>query len=138
MYELSKVIEKEGIEELIIPDRFYYYRIARQGSICTSTTRPLATDMIDNLKYIIDDSKTWKRELGDVIYFKYVYLLYDFFNFLYGKAPLMSLYYEKYKPLVRQVPISYLWKHFKGAKRKHYIACRLFPDIRKHWLEMKR
>lgn len=137
MYELSKEIEKEGIDELIIPERFYYYRLGRQGSICASTTRPLATDMIDNLKYIIDDSMTWKHNLKQVIYLKYVNLLYEFFNYLYGKDPLMSLYYEKYKPLVRQVPVCYLWKHFNGAKRKHYIACRLFPDLRKYWLNLK-
>lgn len=138
MYELSKVMEAQKMDELILPDRCYFYRIMRPNSICVSTTHPLIADVIDNLKYITDDCKICKPQLYDKLYPKYVDYLFEFFNSLYANRQWAAKYYKRLKEQVMQVPLGYIWKRYSGNKLKHYMGCRLMPNFRMAWVKMKR
>lgn len=138
MYELSKKMEEGKTNELIIPHRLYYYRILRPGSICASTSRPLMSDMIDNLKYITDDLKVRKHEISRGLYVRYADYLFEFFNSLYGNPELKTKYFAHFLKQVKQVSICFIWKRYTGKKRKHYMMCRLFPELRFMWLKYKK
>lgn len=137
MYELSKQMENEKWDELILPDRCYFYRKMRAGSICSSTSRPLMVDIIDNLKFITNDLKTRRPKLYNEIYPQYVDKLFVFFNSLYGNPVWTEKYFAHFLEQVKEVPICYLWRRYTGEKRKRYLACRLIPCLRMKWLRKK-
>ncbi len=57
MYDLGKVMKKNNMNELILPDHLYYYRI-RENSICTSKHGFLQISIFSNLILLLNESKT--------------------------------------------------------------------------------
>ena len=103
-----------------IPHYVYYYRY-REDSICTSTKRPLALDIIQNLKDMMDDCKGKDNTLGKAIYLKYSKAIYGFLDGLLLNDIWRPLYFKSYQKELRKIPFSYIISNYKSLFQLHCV-----------------
>lgn len=137
MYRLSKNLVENNIKELILPERFYFYRM-RDDGICHSSSKPLMADIIVNLYQIQNECKQNGISLSSKVYRKYTDCLLWFFNELFSNSEWNKLYYKQMKEFVMQIPVMHIVTNYNGNLRKRYLAIRLFPTARRYWLKYLR
>lgn len=105
MFDLSKIIEKERVSMVEVPNHLYYYRM-RSDSICNEASNPLTIQVLKNYEEIIDyykkiNSRTYKKTKR----------FHDscLVNFLYGISKDKSLkekYYSGYITYLKEMSLG--------------------------------
>lgn len=129
MYDLGKKLSSSQYLMVEIPHYVYYYRF-REDSICTSSKKPLALDVIQNQKDMMDDCKTANRRLWEAIYFGYTNTLYRFLDNLLINDIWKPLYFEQYQQELKNIPLSYIYRNFPMKDIVYIELIKRIPMVR--------
>ena len=129
MYDLGNAMVDADYSMVEVPHYVYYYRY-REDSICTSTKRPLALDIIQNLKDMMDDCKGKDNTLGKAIYLKYSKAIYGFLDGLLLNDIWRPLYFKSYQKELRKIPFSYIISNYKLNDVLYIQLLKWMPSLR--------
>ena len=129
MYDLGKKLSSTQYLMVEIPHYVYYYRF-REDSICTSSKKPLALDVIQNQKDMMDDCKTANGRLWEAIYFRYTNTLYRFLDNLLINDIWKPLYFEQYQQELKNIPLSYVCRNFPMKDIVYIELIKRIPTVR--------
>lgn len=129
MYDLGNAMVDADYSMVEVPHYVYYYRY-REDSICTSTKRPLALDIIQNLKDMMDDCKGKDNTLGKAIYLKYSKAIYGFLDGLLLNDIWRPLYFKSYQKELRKIPFSYIISNYKLKDVLYIQLLKWMPSLR--------
>lgn len=130
MYDLAKVLKRENLDLLEIPEFLYYYR-QRADSITTSRKKPLGIDIIANYIDLMQDCHGKDQKLFKAIYKMYVTVLYHFLDTMLLNNVWRQNYFGKYQALLKQVPNSYIRHHFPKNDILYIEMLKYTPSLRK-------
>ena len=130
MYDLGKEMRCKKISIVNIPQYVYYYRL-RPDSICTSQKKPVYIDIIQNLEEMIEDSKRFNKKLSNILYKKYVDVLYFFLDSLLTNKIWYPIYFSKYQQVLKSVPSKFIISSYHINDALYLILLKRVPQIRK-------
>ena len=130
MYDLGNAMVDADYSMVEVPHYVYYYRY-REDSICTSTKRPLALDIIQNLKDMMDDCKGKDNTLWKAIYLKYTKSIYGFLDSLLLNDIWRPLYFKSYQKELRKIHFSYIISNYKLNDVLYIQLLKWMPEIRR-------
>lgn len=130
MYDLGKSICNQNMCMLEIPCYVYYYRY-RDDSICTTSKKPLAIDVLANYEYIMDDCKLVNVELYELMRKLYLKTLLSFVDSLLSNETWYSLYFHDYKQKLKEIPFSFVCKNMPFKSIVNIQLIKWIPIIRK-------
>lgn len=130
MYDLGKKMVSTEYSMVEIPSYVYYYRY-RDDSICTSTKKPLAIDVIQNQLDMMHECKDSDRRLWNALYQEYVKRLYFFLDSLLLNKIWFPLYFKSYQQKLRDIPFSYIASNFKVNDVFYIQLLKWMPALRK-------
>lgn len=130
MYDLGNAMVDADYSMVEVPHYVYYYRY-REDSICTSTKKPLALDIIQNLKDMMDDCKGKDNTLWKAIYLKYTKSIYGFLDGLLLNDIWRPLYFKSYQKELRNIPFSYIISNYKLNDVLYIQLLKWMPEVRR-------
>lgn len=130
MYDLGNAMVDADYSMVEVPHYVYYYRY-REDSICTSTKRPLALDVIQNLKDMMDDCKGKDNTSWKAIYLKYSKAIYGFLDGLLLNDIWCPLYFKSYQKELRKIPFSYIISNYKLNDVLYIQLLKWMPEVRR-------
>ena len=129
MYDLGNAMVDADYSMVEVPHYVYYYRY-REDSICTSTKKPLALDIIQNLKDMMDDCKGKDNTLWKAIYLKYTKSIYGFLDSLLLNDIWRPLYFKSYQKELRKIHFSYIISNYKPKDVIYIQLLKWMPSLR--------
>lgn len=130
MYDLGNAMVDADYSMVEVPHYVYYYRY-REDSICTSAKRPLALDVIQNLKDMMDDCKGKDNTLWKAICLKYSKAIYGFLDGLLLNDIWRPLYFNSYQKELRKIPFSYIISNYKLNDVLYIQLLKWMPEVRR-------
>lgn len=127
-YDLALLYEKENLNEIVIPDFVYYYRM-RPNSICTSSETPLILSVFQNQREILKRDKRQHPEFEKKYYKIYISKLYNFCFQALDNEDWRQKYFKQYSNYFSDIPFKFIFDNFNGKQLVKAILLYLFPHF---------